>query len=75
MPLFACPTHAARSRSLTVVQENMLNDLVYPTEIVAKRTRVKTDGSKLLKVLVADCGDASIDAAQAPAGQVQLRQG
>lgn len=28
----------------------LLQDLVYPTEIVAKRTRVRLDGSKLLKV-------------------------
>ena len=45
---------AACSRSLSVVQENLLADLVYPTEIVGKRTRVQKDGSKILKIHLQD---------------------
>ncbi|KAL7681857.1 putative ribosomal protein S7e [Plasmopara halstedii] len=45
-----------RSRTLSYVQEQILDfddglwDLVFPTEIVGKRTRCRLDGSKLLKV-------------------------
>ena len=39
-----------RSRTLTAVHQELLGDLVYPSEIVGKRTRYKLDGSKTLKV-------------------------
>ena len=41
-----------RSRTLTAVQDAMLDDLVKPGEIVGKRIRVKQDGSKTLHVLL-----------------------
>lgn len=38
------------SRTLTAVHNAILDDLCYPAEIVGKRTRVRLDGSHLIKV-------------------------
>ncbi|KAJ1910962.1 ribosomal protein S7A [Tieghemiomyces parasiticus] len=40
------------SRTVAHVQKKMLTDLVYPTDIVGKRLRVKVDGTKLMKVFL-----------------------
>lgn len=38
------------SRTLTAVHDAILEDLVFPSEIVGKRIRVKLDSSRLIKV-------------------------
>merc|ERR1711890_19438 len=39
-----------RSRTLQAVHNNILDDLVYPAEIVGKRIRIRLDGTRLFKI-------------------------
>lgn len=41
-----------RSRTLTIVHEAILTDILYPVDIVGRRWRYKTDGSKQTKVFM-----------------------
>merc|ERR1740121_3107224 len=41
-----------RSRTLTAVHDSILEDVVGPTEIVGRRTRITADGTKLMKIFL-----------------------
>jgi small subunit ribosomal protein S7e len=39
-----------RTRTLTAVHDGILEDVVFPAEIVGKRVRYRLDGAKIIKV-------------------------
>ncbi|KAG2541472.1 hypothetical protein PVAP13_9NG711700 [Panicum virgatum] len=41
-----------RTRTLTAVHDGILEDVVYPAEIVGKRVRYRLDGAKIIKIFL-----------------------
>merc|ERR1712232_365247 len=52
-----------RNRTLTAVHDSILEDVVGPTEIIGRRTRVSVDGHKLMKIILdpKDKGNLDLD--------------
>merc|ERR1712217_514460 len=50
-----------RSRTLQAVHTDILDDLVYPAEIVGKRIRIKLDGTRLFKCHLAKNQQTNIE--------------
>jgi small subunit ribosomal protein S7e len=51
----------SRTRTLTSVQEAILDDICYPTEISGKRIRFKTNGTKMLKCYLSAKDHANVE--------------
>merc|ERR1719311_163969 len=41
-----------RTRTLTAVHDAILEDVVGPTEIIGRRTRIGVDGTKMIKIIL-----------------------
>merc|ERR1711939_1206610 len=50
-----------RSRTLTAVHDSILEDLVFPSEIVGKRIRVKLDASRTVKVTLEKAQQTNVE--------------
>jgi len=50
-----------RSRTLTAVHDKILEDLVFPTEIIGKRVRYLVGGNKIQKVLLDSKDSTAVD--------------
>merc|ERR1712036_43055 len=50
-----------RSRTLTAVHDSILEDLVFPSEIVGKRIRVKLDASRLIKMTLEKAQQTNVE--------------
>ena len=62
-----------RSRTLTSVHDAMLEDLVYPAEIIGKRIRVRLDGSRFIKVHLDKTQQTNIEHKVSGAGSAQMQ--
>uniref|UniRef100_A0A673BIA9 40S ribosomal protein S7 n=1 Tax=Sphaeramia orbicularis TaxID=375764 RepID=A0A673BIA9_9TELE len=58
-----------RSRTLTSVHDAILEDLVFPSEIVGKRIRVKLDSSRLIKVHLDKAQQNNVEHKNGPSGR------
>jgi small subunit ribosomal protein S7e len=50
-----------RSRTLTAVHDSILDDLVYPSEVVGRRTRFRVDGSRQVRVFLSRKEQANVE--------------